>query len=181
MACPHHLLRHTFCSFSSIQQRIHETNGRSTRERKDDPFVASETRRSGEECETSKLLGNYEDELLNDYTVQDGVPNQHNNSNEKHVSQRASVISNSMLAIRISKQETRITRVMLVIFVAYCVCWFPAAVVSILAISDLDHIPIEWFYIIVTMVELKCAIDPILYGLGNRNYWNAFMRLLGCG
>ena len=84
------------------------------------------------------------------------------------------------LSHHISHRENRITRVMLIIFLAYCVCWVPAAVVNILAIDNVTILSIEWFYTIITMIEMKSAIDPILYGLGNPAYCTALKRMMRC-
>lgn len=78
--------------------------------------------------------------------------------------------------LRVSKQENRLTRLLLVLFLAYVVCWLPALVINILGESDTVHVPIIWFYIIDTMVCLKSALDPILYGFGNKNYRKALTK-----
>ena len=121
----------------------------------------------------------HNEKLLDDYEDQQGVPKDvFNPESQEEIPRENRSSSSSGIFERISKQEKRITQVMLIIFVAYCICWIPAAVVNIIAIDNFKHVPPEWFYIIVTMVELKCAIDPILYGLGNRNYMEAFKKLM---
>ena len=124
-------------------------------------------------------VSTHNEELLDDYEEQHGVPKDvFNSKSQEEIPRENRSSSNSRISERILKQEKRITQVMLIIFVAYCICWIPAAVVNIIAIDSIDNVPEEWFYIIVTMVELKCAIDPILYGLGNQNYMEAFKKLM---
>ena len=99
---------------------------------------------------------------------------------ERGVTARSN-ISNASVASHetsghISEHELRVTKLMMIIFVAYCVCWLPAAILNAVAIyhkhgrSQVNTIPPIYFYIIVTMVELKCALNPIIYGLGNQKY-----------
>lgn len=73
----------------------------------------------------------------------------------------------------LSKQECQVTKSLIFIFIAYVVCWFPAALVNVISLYHAKHIPEIWYYIIVSMVELKSALDPVIYGLGNRRYQNA--------
>lgn len=70
----------------------------------------------------------------------------------------------------LSKQEYQMTKTMILIFIAYIICWFPAAIVNIIALSSQCQVPAMWKFIIVTMVELKSVLNPILYGYGNREY-----------
>lgn len=92
----------------------------------------------------------------------------------------SSVLSNTSnkASDRISSRESRITKIVLIIFVAYVICWMPAAILNILAIADITNINIGWFYLIIDLVDMKSAIDPLLYGLGNPAYWKAFRELI---
>ena len=77
---------------------------------------------------------------------------------------------------------------MMIIFVAYCLCWIPAAVINALALyrkhKAHETIPLIYKYVIVTLIELKCALNPLIYGLGNRKYRKALrdigMKLSCC-
>ena len=123
------------------------------------------------------------EDLLENDDQQEGIPKDVIVGNPKHqenIDQENKSDLNNSLIERISKRENQITRVVLMIFLAFCICWLPACVVNIIAIDDVEILPIEWFYFIDTMVQLKCAIDPILYGLGNRNYWKASKRIICC-
>lgn len=78
----------------------------------------------------------------------------------------------------ISKQEYQVTRLLIMIFIAYVVWWFPAALVNVISLTHAQKIPMIWYYIIVTIVELKSALDPIIYGLGNRKYQLAIKSMI---
>ena len=73
--------------------------------------------------------------------------------------------------MRISKQEYQTTKMMSMICVAYIICWFPAAVVTIIALST-NHcnMPGIWKMAIVTIIEVKTCLNPFFYGLGNKQY-----------
>ena len=78
----------------------------------------------------------------------------------------------------LSRQEYQVTKLLIIIFIAYCICWFPAAVVNIAALININNIPTYWYFIIVTLVEFKSALDPLIYGLGNRVYRRRSKSLL---
>ena len=74
-------------------------------------------------------------------------------------------------------QEYRRTTLMIIVFVAYCICWIPATVVNIIALAKTSSVPDTWLIIIVTMVELNSALNPLIYGFGNRQYRKAFKKM----
>ena len=80
---------------------------------------------------------------------------------------------------RNSNQEYKITKLMIVVFIAYCICWMPAAVVNIIALADISSVPGVWLMIIVTMVELNSGLNPLIYGFGNKQYRKAFKKMTG--
>ena len=75
-----------------------------------------------------------------------------------------------MLGRSLSKQEYQFTKLMILIFLAYIVCWFPAAIVNVIALRSTCNVPEVWYAVIVTMVELKSCLNPLIYGIGNRQY-----------
>lgn len=90
-----------------------------------------------------------------------------NNKQTNHKKKRSKGFSGRRV---LSKKEYQMTKSMIFIFVAYIICWFPAAVVNIIALNKRCDVPAAWKLIIVTMVELKSVLNPILYGYGNRDY-----------
>lgn len=91
-----------------------------------------------------------------------------------------SVLSNtsSQMEIQVYRREKRLARILIIIFATYVLCWIPATILNIVALTDRIHIQPGWFYLIVTLVEFKSAIDPLLYGFGNKSYWKIFRRFL---
>ncbi|XP_065069115.1 probable G-protein coupled receptor No18 [Rhopilema esculentum] len=73
--------------------------------------------------------------------------------------------------------ELKVTKVMFAIVVAYTVCWVPAFIVNIIMLSTqgtsnvnsqkID--PVALFYII-TVVDLKVLLNPIIYGIWNGQF-----------
>lgn len=70
----------------------------------------------------------------------------------------------------LTKQEYQTTKMMFLICIAYIVCWFPAAVVNIIALGDHCAVSGDWKMAIVTIIEVKTCLNPIFYGLGNKQY-----------
>ena len=74
-------------------------------------------------------------------------------------------------------QEYHVTKLMILIFIAYCICWMPAAIVNVAALTEPNSVPDSCLTFIVTFVELKTALNPIIYGFGNQNYRRASKNL----
>ena len=70
----------------------------------------------------------------------------------------------------LTKQEYQTTKMMFLICIAYIFCWFPAAVVNIMALVDDCKVQGRWKMAIVTIIEVKTCLNPIFYGLGNKQY-----------
>ena len=79
---------------------------------------------------------------------------------------------------RRSDVELEVTKVMFAIVVAYIVCWFPAMVVNILNLSKAVPIPGDVLLLIVTLVDLKVCLNPLIYGIGSRQFRKAFLQVL---
>ena len=77
-----------------------------------------------------------------------------------------------------SDVELEVTKVMFAIVVAYTVCWFPAMVVNILNLSKAVPIPGDVLLLIVTLVDLKVCLNPMIYGIGSRQFRKAFLQVL---
>ena len=74
-------------------------------------------------------------------------------------------------------QEYHVTKLMIMIFIAYCICWMPAAIVNVAALTEPNSVPESYLTFIVTFVELKTALNPIIYGFGNQKYREASKKL----
>lgn len=100
---------------------------------------------------------------------------------KKEADRKARSTSNQNMANsnRSSSQEYKITKLMIIVFIAYCICWMPAAVVNIIALANTNSVPGVWLMIIVTMVELNSGLNPLIYGFGNKQYRKAFKKMIG--
>ena len=74
------------------------------------------------------------------------------------------------------EHEYRLTKVLLLIVVAYVLCWTPATVVHYIEAGG-ERVPRIYLYFIVTLVELKSALNPLIYGVGNKRYRRALVKL----
>lgn len=70
----------------------------------------------------------------------------------------------------LTKQEYQTTKMMFLICIAYIICWFPAAVVNSIALVNVCAVSGAWKMAIVTIIEVKTCLNPIFYGLGNKQY-----------
>ena len=77
-----------------------------------------------------------------------------------------------------SDVELEVTRVMFAIVVAYIICWMPAAFVNILNLSKVVAIPGDVLLLIVTLVDFKVCANPMIYGIGSKQFRNAFLTVL---
>ena len=77
-----------------------------------------------------------------------------------------------------SDVELEVTKVMFAIFIAYAVCWLPAAVVNILNLSQVIDIHGNVLLLIVTLVDLKVCLNPLIYGIGSKQFRHAFLHVL---
>eukprot|EP00794_Sanderia_malayensis_P018115 gene18115-19925_t len=77
-----------------------------------------------------------------------------------------------------SDVEQEVTRVMFAIVVAYIVCWMPAFLINILHLSKAVSIPSDVLLLIVTLVDLKVCVNPLIYGIGSKQFRNAFLAVL---
>ncbi len=77
-----------------------------------------------------------------------------------------------------SDVELEVTRVMFAIVVAYVCCWMPAFLVNILSLSKVVAVPQDIKLLIVTLVDLKVCLNPLIYGIGSKQFRNAFLAVL---
>ena len=77
---------------------------------------------------------------------------------------------------KMSKHEYHLTKVLFIIVIAYIVCWLPATIANYMRMKE-AYVPKIWLYFIVTFIELKSCLDPLIYGLGNKRYRTACKRL----
>lgn len=133
----------------------------------------------GEQVEYSKENGNGSVFITDREISVDGNSDMPSTMGDTYDDNRMNRQMNTV-AKKLSKQDYQVTKLMIIIFIAYCVCWIPAAVVNIMAFATggQTNLGPEVYYIIVTLVEVKSALNPLIYGLGNRKYRRAFKKLV---
>ena len=77
-----------------------------------------------------------------------------------------------------SDVELEVTRIMFAIVVVYICCWMPAAIVNIMNLSKVVAIPGDVLLLIVTLVDLKVCLNPLIYGIASKQFRNAFLAVL---
>ncbi|XP_065070114.1 uncharacterized protein LOC135695085 [Rhopilema esculentum] len=68
---------------------------------------------------------------------------------------------------KMSRLEIKVTKIMFIIVLAYTVCWLPAFLVNILMLSKAINISDNVLYLIVTLVDFKVLLNPLIYGVGS--------------
>ena len=105
------------------------------------------------------------------------------------VSSRASVSENVLTcggpAVRVmigakkykmSQMEIQVTKVMFVIVVAYTICWLPPCIATFMTLGGFAT-PDSVLITIVTLADLKSCLNPFIYGIGSRQFRDAFKSL----
>ncbi|XP_002741982.1 putative G-protein coupled receptor No18 [Saccoglossus kowalevskii] len=74
-------------------------------------------------------------------------------------------------------EDVKITKTVLIVLLAFVVCWSPISVVNFLETFFNYTIPMALDLFTVYMVFLNCALNPIIYGLMNRNFRKGFKKI----
>ena len=86
--------------------------------------------------------------------------------------------NHSKLEFRKFKNEIEVTKVMFIVFIAYSLCWLPAFFVNIFMLTQLVEVSPTVLFTIVTLVELKVFLNPLIYGIWNSQFRKALKQLL---
>ena len=79
---------------------------------------------------------------------------------------------------RIHKKEMRLTKMMVTIFVVFILSYFPCTITGII---DWNTILSKQFHMFCTIsVYIGSALNPVIYGVMNTQFRNAYLRLLCC-
>ena len=82
-------------------------------------------------------------------------------------------------ATKITRKDINVTWILFMGVISYVVCWFPATITNVLSLSNLIRPTDVQLYAIVTMVELKLLLNPLIYGVLNTQFRQA-TRALFC-
>lgn len=77
-----------------------------------------------------------------------------------------------------TRKEIKVTKIMFMGVIAYAICWLPAFMTTVLFLTGVKKPTPTQLYTIVTLVELKMAINPLIYGVWNNQFRKAIVALL---
>ena len=89
-------------------------------------------------------------------------------------------------ASRLFQNEIKVTKIMFLIVVAYTVCWVPAFVINVYMFTQLKKdekgntkaVSSNLLYLIITLVDLKVFINPMIYGIMNAQFRKEIKSLI---
>eukprot|EP00795_Rhopilema_esculentum_P004698 gene4698-20990_t len=100
------------------------------------------------------------------------------NDIESHpVRQKANQQSSGMQTMKKFQNDVRVTKMMFTVVVVYSICWLPAFFVTFLSLSKVVVVSPSVFYLIVTLVELKVCLNPLIYGIWNYQFRKALKAI----
>ena len=83
------------------------------------------------------------------------------------------------------RNELRVTKVMFAIVIAYSICWLPAFAINITMFAtkpersqNSDAVPPNVLYLIITLVDLKVFLNPLIYGIWNIQFQKEIKSLI---
>lgn len=126
----------------------------------------------GDGEETSNTIKQYSENLLEDYVIQKGVPQ---DNPVLFVNGYISIGCQNSRPENRSRKSDRLTLFVLIsLCFAYLICTLPTTVVDIIQMSSRASLPREYLYIIETVNDTKAALNPIIIGIClqyHRRYW----------
>jgi len=94
---------------------------------------------------------------------------------QKHVGLPGSVRNNPSKQISQRKEDLRMTKMMLIIFVSFLICFLPLMLVNVID----DEVKVPTVHVVSSMLAWGSAvINPFIYAFKNRQYKQAFKKLL---
>ena len=76
------------------------------------------------------------------------------------------------------KKEVEVTKAMFTMFIAYSLCWLPAFFVNIFMLTKVIEVSPPGLFVVVTLVELKVCLNPLIYVTWSSQYRKALRHLL---
>lgn len=77
--------------------------------------------------------------------------------------------------------ETRVTKVLLAVVMAFVFCWIPRAIANLWAIFvNREAVPLALEYSSTVFVFFNAAVNPVLYGALHQDFQRAFRRIICC-
>ena len=89
------------------------------------------------------------------------------------------IIQERGLRLRTLIKEARVTKMLLIVVLAFFICWTPFVVASVLYSFELASSKFQLLTFGIMCGCLNSVINPIIYGAMNRNFRNAFKSMYG--
>ena len=83
----------------------------------------------------------------------------------------------SSLSRHAMRNEIRVTKIMFVVVVAFSICWLPAFFTTVVEFSVGHVISETGKIIIITLVDMKVLLNPLIYGIWNKQFRDALKAL----
>ena len=84
-------------------------------------------------------------------------------------------------SMRSFKEEVKITKILFAVLVAFLVCWTPAFTFEILGTLRGEYKLQRQVYLIMSYtVAANCAINPVIYGLMQKQFRDAYRKVIKC-
>lgn len=86
---------------------------------------------------------------------------------------------NNDIALRSFAREARVTKMLFVTMVGFQLCWIPLYIMEVIDLFHEDLDAPRTVYVLTTFtVSASCSINPIIYAVMNKDFRDAFKRLL---
>ena len=87
---------------------------------------------------------------------------------------------------RLYLNELKVTKIMFLIVIAYTVCWVPAFIINVVMFASQEEgqkgnsneVQPNVLYLIITLVDLKVLINPMIYGIMNYQFRKEIKALI---
>ena len=92
-----------------------------------------------------------------------------------------STLSRAKRSRRRKLMETRVTKTLLAVVMAFVFCWIPRGIANLWAIfEDREAVPRALEYSSTVFVFFNAAVNPVLYGALHQDFQRAFRRIICC-
>ena len=86
--------------------------------------------------------------------------------------------NSSSLSRHAMRNEIRVTKIMFVVVIAFSICWLPAFFTTVIEFAvGHDIISKEGKIVIITLVDMKVLLNPLIYGIWNKQFRQALKAL----
>ena len=81
--------------------------------------------------------------------------------------------------LKVTKADVRLLKMLLTIFITYVSCW--SIYVFLIVFDFRDQFPVPVYFLAGMMAHTNSSINSIVYGVMNKNFRDAYKKILSCG